>query len=225
MRIRLLAPLALLALALAGCQAAPSEDDGDGAGEETLAPLPSDSSSTSEAPAPYLSGQFGVLVVDGSLRGSGPAPESHVACAIAAADGAIDLEAREAWARPGQHTFESGETWMLVLDRVAIEDPRGGASRCRVPALLTPFIGEAHWAPQMNEPAFRLNIGVSGEDLLISKAPLAEGEPYGTHVEFEDGQYTFTGNLTFTHAGWWPPSAFTERDGPIPDDGKAAWWQ
>jgi hypothetical protein len=159
-------------------------------------------------------------VASGRLVGEGPEPEAVMACSIEAADGHIDLDARAAWARPGQHSFKVGKTWLVVLDDVEVDDPR--RTDCDV-RIATPFTATGNWQPQVGDGAFSLDVSPDGKRLLVSRNAIEPGASFETYVEFEDGDHTFKGDLTFTHAGWWSPSAFEERE-EDPDGDGAVWW-
>jgi hypothetical protein len=219
--------LALLVLAslVAGCSGGGDEGNGDGVetGPGTL-----DSDST-RSPIPFTNDpqeRFAVLVVEGLLTGEGPEEgEPKVACSIAAPDGAVDVDAGTLWAQPGNHSFKAGKTWIVVVDRVAVDDPRGGSNGCRVPAAATPFLGEALWAPQLAGEPFHVRVyGGDGDDLLVGKNAVAPEATFRTQVAFEDGEHAFSGELAFTHAGWWPNSAFGERQEQPPGGNTAVWW-
>ena len=216
------AVLAVLLALLAGCSEADRVpgDGGDGADGGTGGG-PTDSDVAGEVPDP--SQGFAVLVARGRLEGEGPAPGSVAACSIAPPDGHIDLEAKEAWARPGQHSFKVGQTWLLVLDEVEVDDPRSSGCIVRT---LTPFTATGEWHPQGVESGFSLDVSPDGDRLLVSRNALEPGGEFQTYAEFEDGDYTFSGDLTFRHAGWWPASAFEEREEREEDAGGegAVWW-
>ena len=218
--------LLLLALAfLAGCN--DPGDGGDDGMEGDGGPTPTGSEDAGEVPDPTQG--FAVLVASGRLEGEAQDPASCtdsdpcsvVACSIVAPDGEIDLEAKQAWAKPGEHAFKVGQTWLLVLDEVEVEDPRSTGCFVRT---VTPFTATGNWQPQVGDGAFSLDISPDGERLLVSRNPVEPGGSFETYAEFEDGDYTFKGDLTFTHAGWWPPSAFEEREEGAPADGRAVWW-
>ena len=215
--VRALLSLCVLAM-LAGCNdAGPDGDDADAGGGGT-ATGPSVSDHAGEVPDPAEG--FAVLVASGRLVGEGPEPEAVMACSIAPADGHIHLEAKAAWARPGQHSFKVGKTWLLVLDDVEVDDPRRVGCGVRT---VTPFTATGNWQPQVGDGAFSLDVSPDGDRLLVSRNAIEPGASFETYVEFEDGDHTFKGDLTFTHAGWWPPSAFEEREEDPEGDG-AVWW-
>lgn len=214
----------LLSVLLAGCSG--GEDDRPRVGGPTD-PDPSRTGpdgSEEMADAPDASEGFAVLVATGRLEGTGPSSGSTTAvtaCSITAPDGHIDLEEETVWARPGMHSFKAGETWLLVLDDVAIEDPR--QSGCGIRAL-TPFTAAGHWNSRLGDDKFRLDVSPDGDQLLVGRNALGPEQEFETYVEFEDGDYTFKGDLTFRHHGWWPVGSFEEKDeAPEHDDG-AVWW-
>jgi hypothetical protein len=214
---RALLSLCVLAM-LAGCNGAgPEGDDADAGGGGTTAG-PSGSDHAGEAPDP--SEGFAVLVASGRLAGEGPEPEAVMACSIEAADGSLDLDARKAWARPGQHSFKVGQTWLLVVDEVEVDDPR--RTDCGVRSV-TPFTATGNWEPQVGDGVFSLDVSPDGDRLLVSRNAIGPGGSFEAYVEFEDGDHTFKGDVTFTHAGWWPPQAFEERE-EDPDGDGAVWW-
>lgn len=221
--------LVLLQLLFAGCSGGDGSGDGDGDGDPTGTDGPGtlDGGST-RAPVSFTNDpqpRFAVLVAEGRLEGEGPAPEGPmVACSISGPDGAVDVAGKTAWAQPGGHSFQAGKTWVVIVDKVAIDDPRGDASGCKVPAAATPFIGEALWAPQLAGEPFHVRVYAGdGDDLLVGKNPVAPGDTFQTDVTFEDGEHTFSGQLTFTHSGWWPNAAFGEKD-EAPSGATAVWW-
>ena len=204
--------LVLAMVALAGCNG----DGGDGD-----APPGDDGPaySLSTTPLPPMTEGFAVLLVEGRLRGEGPSEPGAAPCTPPPADGEVDVAAKAAWAKPGSHSFRN-DTWLVVLDRVVVEDPRGN---CVVPAKATAFDFEGAWVPQLETEPFRLEILREGDDLMASKTPIAPGGSFETSLTVEDGAYTFSGNVTLTHAGWWPMDSFEEKDGE-PGEGHAAWW-
>lgn len=208
-------------LLLAGCSGGDSPDDGgdgsDGGDGGDGGGAPSSSGPTG---ADDGSGRFAVLVADGLLEGEGPEPGAVAACSLAQPSGAIDLEARSVWAKPGHHDFQRGDTWLLVLDRVRVDDPRQVG--CTVHKV-TSFVYEGQWTPQVANAGVHIKVYADGDGLLIGRNPLAADGEFTTRLEFEDGDYTFTGNVTFHHAGWWPPEGFEERDGADAGEG-AIWW-
>jgi hypothetical protein len=208
-------PLLLLSALLAGCSNG-SDDTLDDGSTPTRGPA----ASTPEPP-----GRFAILIVDGHLQGDGPPATPPVACTPPAPDGILDFESNRTWARPGSHSFKAAGTWLLVLDRVTIDDPRGGANGCRVRAALQPFDGEALWKPRMDSEPFHLGLTAEDDDLVVGKNRISPENAFRTNVEFVDGDHAFSGDLAFTHAGWWPPSAFEERTEEVPpDDRRAVWW-
>lgn len=222
--MRLPSALLLVLLLLAGCNdvgdpgAGPGDDDTDTGPSPTA---PSGLEGGGDAPDPAEG--FAVLVATGRLEGEGPPPGPVAVCSPAPPDGHIDVDSQTAWAKPGQHSFKAGKTWLLVLDEVEADDPRQSGCGVRT---LTPFTVEGNWHPQAVDPsAFRLDVTADGERLLLGRNAVEPGGAFETYVEFEDGDYTFSGDLTFTHAGWWQPSAFQEKDGEVaPEDGGAVWW-
>ncbi|HUR25374.1 MAG TPA: hypothetical protein VM327_05085 [Candidatus Thermoplasmatota archaeon] len=215
------AALAVSILSLAGCNGGDGGNGGPGgsAGADPSITGPDGSEGQAEAPDP--ADGFAVLVATGTLKGEGPPPSGAIACSIAAPNGHIDLDDEEVWAKPGRHSFKAGQTWLLVLDQVVVDDPR--QSGCGVPTI-TPFTVTGNWYPTLGEDKFSLEISPDGDRLLLGRNAVEPDGRFETYVEFEDGEYTFSGNLTFTHEGRWPPSAFEERDAEVPQDDGAVWW-
>lgn len=218
MRLPLRLATLLLAALLAGCNSPGDGGIDGGPGGSDAGPTGSEAAGE----VPDAAEGFAVLVATGRLKGEGPAPDSVAACSIAAPDGHLDADSEKAWARPGQHSFKVGKTWLLVVDEVELDDPRSTGCGVRT---VTPFTATGNWQPQVGEGAFSLDVSPDGDRLLVSRNAVEPGGQFETYAEFEDGEHTFSGDLTFTHAGWWPASAFEERDEEIPPGDDAAWWE